>query len=207
MNYDEQHKRVERELAEKKALEQSQQQKFQERLENIIAMREAGKTLQEIGDAVGVTRQRVEQLLKPTGIEAPFRARREERRKAVAEWAENNPTMSCEGGGKLLGISTETVRHDLKTLDIKRDTFAIHSAAMVRAKLDGRVELTEELLRREYLENNLSTPEIARKYGYAGMSTVLRRLKLYNIRKDKAVVYRQISTKRSGTKLINGRFV
>lgn len=177
-----------------------------ERLEKIIAMREAGKTLQEIGDAVGVTRQRVEQLLKPTGIAAPFRARREARRQAVAEWAENHPLMSCESGGQLLGVAAETVRHDLQALGIKRDKFAVHSAAMVRAKLDGRVELTEELLRREYLENDLSTPQIAKKYGYQ-QGGVMRRLQLYGIRKDRATICRKISERRSGTKLIEGRFI
>lgn len=202
MNYDEQHERVKQDLGDSL----NQQQKFQERLEKIVAMREAGNTLQEIGDAVGVTRQRVEQLLKPTGIVAPFRAKREARQKAVAEWAKNNPTMSCEGGGKLLGVAAETVRHDLKALGIKRDGFAIHSAAMVRAKLNGRVELTEELLRREYLDNDLSTPQIARKYGYQ-QGGVMRRLQAYGIRKDRATICRKISERRSGTKLIEGRFI
>lgn len=199
MDYDQEHERVEKELVGKL-------QSPQERLEKIVAMRKAGKTLQEISNEVGVTRQRVEQLLKPTGIEVPLNARRQERRQAVAEWAENNPSMSCEAGGKLLGIATDTIRNDLKSLGIKRDAFAIHSAAMTRVRLNGRVELTKELLMREYLTNNLSTPEISRKYGYR-QSSVMRRLGSYGIRKDRAVVSAQIRDKRLGKHLIDGRFV
>lgn len=202
MNYDQQHERVTQDLSDSV----NQQQKFQERLEKIVAMREAGKTLQEISDEVGVTRQRVEQLLRPLSIEVPLKARRQKRRQAVAEWAENNPSMSCQEGSKMLGCSAFTIRRDLKALGIKRDAFAIQSAAMTRVRLNGRVELTKELLTREYLTNNLSTPEISRKYRYR-QSSVMRRLQSYGIRKDRAVVNAQIRDRRKGKHLIDGRFV
>ena len=202
MNYDQEHERVEAELSQQLTASQLREQ----RLQKIIAMRKDGKTLREISDEVGVTRQRVEQLLKPTGIEVPSKARRQKRRQAVAEWVKANPLMSCQEGSKVLGCSAHTISKDLKALGIERDVFVIRSASIVQAKLDGRAELTEELLRKEYIHNNLSTNEIARKYGYR-QSGVMRRLGVYNIHKDKSVVCRQISEKRLGTKLIDGRFV
>lgn len=202
MNYDQEHECVEAELSQQLTASQLREQ----RLQKIITMRKDGKTLREISDEVGVTRQRVEQLLRPSGIEVPYKARQKERRQAVAEWVKANPLMSCQEGSRVLGCSAHTISTDLKALGVERDVSIIRSVSIVQAKLDGRAELTEELLRKEYIHNNLSTNEIARKYGYR-QSGVMRRLGVYNIHKDKSVVCRQISEKRSGTKLIDGRFV
>jgi hypothetical protein len=179
-----------------------------ERLEKIIALFNKGATLQAIGDAVGVTKERARQLLAEEGIVATTRIRstQDARRERVVAIARANPTLSTYKIAKQVGCGAHTVTADLKACGIKRDLFAIYSASAVQSKLRGRVELTRELLEREYITNNLSTTDIAKKYGYR-QGGVMRRLTLYNIHKDKSLVYAQISKKRSGQKLVDGRYI
>ena len=53
--------------------------KNQPRLANMIALREQGLTLQEIGDRYGLTRERVSQLLADTDCPAKFATKKQRR--------------------------------------------------------------------------------------------------------------------------------
>jgi len=161
--------------------------------EPLIALYESGKTLQEVGDANNLSRERVRQIFKSIGYETRRFTSTERRKKRLAEagkarridlpkeelerlyWKEK---LTIKEIAKHLGVNDGTVyqnfiRHGIPT----RSRYEI--AALIPAKHPG---LTREKLYRLYIEENKSQREIGELFGCAPI-TIAKQAAEYGFRK------------------------
>jgi predicted DNA-binding protein YlxM (UPF0122 family) len=149
----------------------------------ITELYESGLSMKEVGLEFGVSAQRVEQILKKAGVETRkytrsnrlLQARRKKRKVLSKELLlkfykeERLPVFEII---EKLGISHPLLYENLEFHNIpKRKTEEI-----------GHSKLTEGLLRRLYLEEDLTAKEIAQKLGFAPI-TIKKRLCKFGIRK------------------------
>ena len=99
------------------------------RLEKMVELREAGWTLEAIGDQFGVTRERVRQILKKAGavnaqeLSERKRLKREEETEfavaAIRAQVRANPGTTLEAVAEQFGVDLATVRRALTTAEMK----------------------------------------------------------------------------------------
>ena len=153
------------------------------RNQRMIELYQSGLSMREVGLEFGMSGQRVEQILKKAGIETRrytrsnrlFEARKSKRKvisKELLLELYKDEELSVFEIIKKLGVSYVSFYKSLKYHNIpKRKTQGIHYSA-----------LTEEILRRLYLEEGLTAREIAQKLGFAAI-TVKKRLSKFGIRR------------------------
>ena len=149
----------------------------------LIELYQSGLSMKEVGTEFGISAQRVEQILKKAGVEKrkftksdKFLKVRKEKRKILPKELlvkyyldENLPIPEIlrrlEAGRSLLYNSLEYHKIPIRKTE---------------GLLDSK--LTEELLRRLYLDENLTAREIGQKLGFAAV-TVKKRLSKFGIKK------------------------
>jgi len=99
------------------------------RVETMLELREAGWTLKEIGDQIGVTRERVRQILNKAGavtaqeLSERKRLKREEETESAAAamraQVRANPGTTLKAVAEQLGVDLATVRRALTTAEMK----------------------------------------------------------------------------------------
>lgn len=165
-----------------------------------------GATLQELGDRLGVTRERIRQILardthwSSTTIAAAVRrlraARRAEQKRAVEQWSTDNPAASLGDAVVALGMSEAQVQ-DL--LGSRRNRHVPAGPRSVQRYSDE--DILEDL--RDYHRQTGSTTaagftEWARDQGVPGHQTVSIRFGTWNDALSAAGVKRAVGTTRSG---------
>ena len=152
-------------------------------IKQLVDLYESGQTMEQVSEEFGISRQRAEQILKKAGVKTRkftvsdkyLRSRRRKRKILPKELLlkhykkENLPISQI-----------------LKTLNVSSTTFykslEFHNIPKLKTEGFETTKLTEDLLRRMYLEENLTSTEIARRLGYAPI-TIKRRLSKLGIRK------------------------
>lgn len=149
----------------------------------LVKLYEIGLSLREVGLEFGITAQRVEQIIKKAGIKKRKftktfklrRARREKRKilpKDLLVKFYKDEKLSISEILRQLNVSRNRFYKSLEHHNIpKRETERIQDS-----------KLSEETLRRLYLDKNLTAAEIARQSGCATV-TVKKRLSKFGIRK------------------------
>ena len=150
----------------------------------MIELYQSGLSMKEVGSHFGVTAQRVEQILKKAGVksrkytkskrllEARKRKRKILPKELLLKYYKEEKLPVAEILRRLKASRASLYKslefHNLE----KRETIGVHQSA-----------LTESILRRLYLEEDLTAAEIAQKLGYATI-TVKKRLSKLGVRKS-----------------------
>jgi predicted DNA-binding protein YlxM (UPF0122 family) len=159
-------------------------QRSDSEIQRLIQLYESGLTMKEVGAEFGITAQRVEQILKKAGVKKRKYTRsnrlleaRKKKRKILPE----------ELLLKLYKDEKLPIPEILRRLDTSRSLLYKSLASFnIPKRVTGVIqssELTEKLLRRLYLEEDLTAAEIARRLGYASI-TIKKRLSKFGIRKQ-----------------------
>lgn len=144
---------------------------------------ESGWSLEQVGKEFGISRPRVDQLFKRAGVRTrkftftdKYRKTRGRKRKILSKQLllevykiENLPLSRML---EMLGVST----------DIFYNSLAFYRIPLLKGGAVKLTRLSEDILRQLYLEENLSSREIARRLGCARI-TVKKRLWELGIRK------------------------
>ncbi len=154
-----------------------------EEIKQIIDLYESGLSLEQVGDEFRISKQRVEQIFKKAGIETrrftkseKYIAGQKNRRKILPKnlLLKYYPDRSLSIGDVLEKLNAS--RNSLyKSLEFHQ----------IPKRIDEKLEyspLTRQLLRRLYIEEDLTSTEIARRLDYAAV-TVRNRLSALGIRK------------------------
>src|SRR5687768_11933770 len=158
-------------------------QRSDNEIQRLIQLYESGLTMKEVGAEFGITAQRVEQILKKAGVkkrkytksdrllEARKRKRKILSKELLLKYYKDEKFTVGEILRRLKASRTSLYK-SLKYHNIpKRETIGIHNSP-----------LTEDILRRLYLGEDLTATEIARKLGYATV-TIKKGLSKFGIRK------------------------
>lgn len=168
-------------LQKDESLKSSQQRNT--KIQRVIELYQSGLSMKEVSLQIGVTPQRVEQILKKAGVQTRkyttskrlLEARKRKRRILPKELLLKFYNEECLPISEIIEKLDVSLPSFYKSLEYhkitKRKTEGIHYSS-----------LTEELLRRLYLEEDLTAQEIAKKLGFAGI-TIKKRLSKFGIKK------------------------
>lgn len=153
------------------------------KIRRLIELYESGLSMREVGLEFGITRQRVEQILKKAGIRTrkfttsdKFLEGRKRKRKILPKKlllkVYKDEKLHIEEILQRLNTNSNSLYQSLEFHNIpKRKTEGIQFS-----------KLTEDVLRRLYLEEDLTATEVAGQLGYASV-TIKKRLSELGIRK------------------------
>ena len=146
-----------------------------------------GSTLEEAGIKFGVSREYVRQIFTKAG----YKIRGQTISQKVIESRKNRPRklISKELLEKLYVDEKRSIKYIIKNLKVdftrvirSLDAYGIvrRTAAEINLMQTKNPELTPQLLKKLYIEDDLSAPAIARQFGYppATVQTRLSRLKI-----------------------------
>jgi predicted DNA-binding protein YlxM (UPF0122 family) len=168
---------------QKEDLRESSQQS-ETKIQRIIELYQSGLSMREVGLEFGVTRQRVQQILKDAGVETRnytksnrfFEVRKEKRKVVPKELLikyYQDQSLSVREVIEKLGTNSVLLYKSLK----------FHNIPKRIEESSKNSPLTREVLRRLYLEEGLTSSEIASRLGYSRF-TIRNKLSQYGIRKS-----------------------
>ena len=166
----------------------------QKRNELIVRLYDAGLTGTEIGRQMGLTRERVRQILKRYGRD--FKLKVQARTQKIVEIYQSDPTITAIEAVKAVGLSPYNARRMTRgVMGLPYDhSLFTHSRYNQKHGID-RVHLSREFLEHEYIVLNKSTNDLAKEYGFR-QSTISNKLSHFGIKKDKALVSQMIRDKK-----------
>lgn len=149
----------------------------------LIKLYEIGLSLREVGLEFGITAQRVEQILKKFGVEKRKFTKSYKLLKARKEKRKILPKNLLVKFYKDEKLSIPEVLRQLKaSRNLLYKSLEFHKIPKRKTEGIADSKLSEEVLRRLYLNENLTAQEIAQKLGFATV-TVKKRLSKFGITK------------------------
>lgn len=166
----------------------------QKRNELIVRLYDAGFTGAEIGRQMGLTRERVRQILKRYGRD--FKLKVQARTQKIVEIYQSDPAITATEVAKAVGLAPcNRGRITRRVVGLPYNhSLLTHSRYNQKHGID-RVHLSKEFLEHEYIVLNKSTNDLAKEYGFR-QSSITNKLSHFGIKKDKALVNQMIRDKK-----------